>query len=240
MRAIVLLYEDAYHAGLHRLVQALRRGTDARPTILEARSARGSGGFVSEVGPQLRAPLKQTRRPPDLVVCVADADRPTNLAPLAAGVPDDPSALDTWVRELERAWHASLVERARIDEGTAARLRTLVLRWNKESLLVACPDALVAYGERSSPGKGARVEALMAACIPAPRSIADAAYTLEYRDPARCIEQIARLVHDRSYKKGLHDEDLLLNHVVAHELHRAQVLARVPDLQRLVALLSRP
>lgn len=99
MSSIVIAYEDDYHEELHLLVKALRRDRGLPGMILEGRPVFGTGNFVHEAPRLLRTPLKQTKLPPDRVVCLGDADRPQNLLPGAQPAPDeaDGTALEQWV-----------------------------------------------------------------------------------------------------------------------------------------------
>lgn len=235
MRSIVIAYEDQYCEKLHLLVKALRKDRGLpKDVCLESRSVRGTGGFVNEVPKLLRMPLKQTKLPPDLVVCLGDADRPKNLAPDAPPAPGsaDARALDGWVVGLENQWRDFLVHKANIDATSAARLRTVCLRWNKESLFLATPDALLDYAAQRD--RRAQVESLLNACTPCPSSLADEAFTPSYRSTDRCLDLVFRKIEGRSYKKGRDDEDLLRLHITPHETRRTQALMRCPDLGRLL------
>jgi hypothetical protein len=45
-------------------------------------------------------------------------------------------------------------------------------------------------------------------------------------------------VHGRNYKKGTHDEDLLRDYIAPDATRRGRLLARCPDLERLLLLLN--
>lgn len=234
MRSILIAYEDEYFEQFHLFIKALRRDHGLPGLCLEGRTMRGTGNFANELPRHLRMPLKQTKKPPDLVVCVGDADRPTNLTPDAPQTPahDDPVALDRWVRELEQKWHAHLVRKGPLDEKTATRLKTVCIRWNKESLFLANPDALLEYaGQRE---RQPQVEALLDACKPCPSTLDDAKFLPSYRKPGHCMDLVFREIEVRNYKKGRDDEDLLRLHINPNEPRRAQTLRRCPDLTRLL------
>jgi hypothetical protein len=239
MKSAVIVYEDAYHEELHALVKALRRDLGHPGVILEPSTVRGAGGFVTEVPRILRTPLKQTKAPPERVVCLADADEPGGLAPGAAAppAPGSPQEIETWLTRLETDWQKHLADEGHLDGAAVARLRVVCLRWSKESLLVASPSALVALANGG--GEVAKVEAVLGACSPDPRQITDDAdFLLRYRKPQRCLDQIVRAVFDRGYKKGRDDEDLLRERVRPDAERRGEVLRRSPDLGRLLDALS--
>lgn len=240
MTAIVIAYEDAYHEELHRLVKALRRDRGLPGLILEAQPVRGTGKFVHDAPRILRTPLKQTKRPPDRVVCLADADRPQNLVPGQALPPLQvgAAALAAWITELEAAWRQHLIDKGPLATEQAGRLSVLCLRWSKESLFTASPDALLAYAhtrDRRDP-----VATVLANCAPPPATVADADFVVRYRRPDHCLDDVFAALAGRTYKKGRDDEDLLRDHIIPHEARRAEVLRRCPDLARLIDMLVPP
>jgi len=190
MKSIVLAYEDQYCEELHRLIRALRRDAGQPGLVIEARAVRGTGNFAEEVSRLLRLPLPQTKRPPDRVVCIADSDSPQELAPAgtAAPVSGDARALDEWVIQFEESWKDFLVQRARLAAQDAARLFVVCLRWSKESLLVASPDALLDHADKH--GRRSRVDALLNACEPRPESLPDEDFVLSYRRPQDCLDRV--------------------------------------------------
>lgn len=237
-RAVLALYEDAACKELHALVKSLRRdrGCGGVDDVIELVSVKGNGNFVNEVPKMLRLPVKQTKRPPDLVVCVADADRPQALAPNAPVVPvgGDLAALDRWVLEVEAAWHQHLKSKAHLSDDAAARLRVICLRWSKESLLLASPLALVEYANADGRQQGGKVTALLDACKPCPTSLADGDFLVSYRKPGRCLDAVFQEIVGHGYQKKRDDEDLLRDHINPQPLRRGEVLKRCPDLERLL------
>jgi hypothetical protein len=231
----LIVYEDAYHEQVHGLVKALRRDLGRTGSILEGEPGRGTGQFENMLGPLLRKPLKQTRARPDRVICVADADRPANLAgPSAPPRPSSASsdALTRWVLDLEGAWKARLVVAARLVAEEQERVEVVCLRWSKESLLVACPDALLEYAAH----RAEEVRAVMAGCRPDPMDVDDPDFVALYQSPGACMDAVLRAMsgEQRKYKKGRDDEDILRDAIRPHRDRRDQVLARCPDLKRLV------
>jgi hypothetical protein len=233
VRSIVIAYEDKYCEGLHGLIKGLRRDHGLGGIILELQTVRGTGGFVNDVPLLLRRALKQTKRVPDRLVCLADADRPQNLVPNAQPAPvgDDAAALLQWVLELEMSWKDFLVREGRLPEESAARLRVICMRWSKESLLISSPDALREYAGDRRP----LVEQVLEACAPPPRTLADEEFIVRYRRPDQCMDRVIQPIHGHRYKKGLHDEDLLREQISPHAVRRAEVLRRCPDLGRLLS-----
>jgi hypothetical protein len=238
VKSVLIAYEDQYFEALHGLVRALRRDRGLPGICLEPRSVRGTGGFVNEVPRLLRMSLKQTKLPPDRVVCVADADKPRNLVPGAAPLPagGDRDAVERWVRELEMSFWDLLVREAHLPEAAAARLCVVCIRWSKESLLVASPDALLDYASRRD--RRAPVGALLRGCVPCPTTLPDEELTLRYRTPGRCMDTVFSAIEGCRYKKGRDDGDLLRAQIAPHQTRRAQVLSRCLDLGRLLGELG--
>lgn len=235
MTSTLIVYEDAYYDQIHGLVKALRKDLGRAGSILEGEPGRGTGQFENVLGPLLRKPLKQTRAGPDRVICVADADRPSNLA--GTGAPPRPAtatagALDQWVLELERAWKTRLVATARLNADEQKRVEVICLRWSKESLLVACPDALLEYAAH----RAEEVRAVMAGCRPDPMDVDDPDFVAQYQSPGACMDAVLRAIsgEERKYKKGRDDEDILRDAIRPRRDRRDQVLARCPDLKRLI------
>jgi hypothetical protein len=234
----LLAYEDQYHDNLHLLIKKLRRDAALPGIILEKTTVRGTGGFINDVPKLLRTPLKQTRKPPDRLICLADADRPQNLVPGSPGPPagDDGTSLDSWIVELEAAWLEHLRGRLNLPPADETRLRVVVLRWSKESLLIASPDALLEYAQKHE--RGPQVRALLANCDPDPWKAADREFMTAYQEPRSCLDVVFREIEERSYKKGRDDEDLLRDHIIDNHQRRTELRRRCPDLDRLLAELS--
>jgi hypothetical protein len=236
--AMLILYEDHYCNELHPLIKALRRDAGLSG-ILESKAVDGTGNFGRGVPKWLRLPLAGTRRPPDRVICVGDADRPRSLYPNARSAPTEAQGLDGWARELEDGWRGHLIERNAegvLTAEAASRLRTIVLRWNKESLLIACPDALRDYAHVFN--RRAELEALLAGCEPSPLELGSDGFIHEFRRPDACMERVIRAIHGRAYKKGVDDDDILRRCIRVDPTWRQQVADRCPDLRRLVAALA--
>lgn len=238
MKTVVLAFEDQYYEELFTLIKRLRRDQGLAGMVLFGTSVRGTGGFINEVPKLLRIPPGQASVLPDLVVCLADADRPGNLLPGAADSPisDDGRALDEWVTQFEGAWREYLLTTARISPQDHVRVRTVCLRWSKESLLVASPDALLEHAAKRE--RRAEVQTILDQCRPSPIGLADQEYGLRYRSPEDCLNRIFAALEGRSYKKGRHDEDLLRDYISRDPGHRGRLLRRCPDLARLLAVLT--
>lgn len=239
-KSIVIAYEDNYCDQFHLLLKRLRRDLGQPELILEARPVKGTGQFVNEVPKLLRTPLKQTKCPPDRVVCVADADKPGNLVPRAEKAPPTASLaeLDQWVSHFDASWLNYLKQECKLPEEAITRLHVASLRWNKESLLIASLAALREYAKARECSK--EVEQILGECKPHPENVPDLEFIAHYRDPQSCMGKLIQAVERRGYKKGRDDEDMLKQYISSNDERRRQVLARCPDVARLLALLHFP
>lgn len=239
LATLVVLYEDQYFEEFHKFWKRLRQHQKLPALVLEGRTAKGTGGFVNELGPLLRTPLRQTKRPPDKVVCLADADRPKNLFSSAPLAPIANADIARWIDTLEQDWKAHLVKECSLSPIDAARVETGCLCWSKESVLLTSEQQLLAFA-----GDGAaRVQQVVEACTPKPSTVLPAEYTYTYRAPQKCMDQVFQAATNglRKYKKGRDDEDLLREHFCSmNDAELQAVCERCPDLVRLVSKLAVP
>lgn len=237
MKTVVIAFEDQYYEELYKLIKRLRRDRGLPGIALFGRSVRGTGGLARELPRLLRMPPGEAKILPDLVVCLGDADKPGNLVPGAAGAPgEERGAQDAWIAEFERVWLASLLRTGAIAAQDHERVRVVCMRWNKESVLIAGPDALLERAEQR--GRRGAVEKLLDECVPVPGTLADDEYCVRYRTPQRCLDRVFQALEDRNYKKGRDDEDLLRDHISPDPGHRGRLLRRCPDLGRLLGVLT--
>lgn len=230
---VQLMFEDEYCKTLQWLVvelcsdQLTASGGDANVELPEAMTARGDRGFCNHLGFALGHPLAQTKAPPSRVIAIADADRPQNLVPGFRSAPGG-SADDAWVTDLESQWRARLVSDSRVAEHEA-RLRVCVLRWNKESILIAARSVLLRR-------KRGRVQTVLDACSPTYDDATAAGFTQTFRDPAACMNRVSQCLERRSYNKGTLGNDLT-REIALDPVARREVSERCPDLRRMVALI---
>lgn len=227
---VQLVFEDDYCKTLQQLVAALcddRLTAQARAQTIELPEAMTAGGdrnFANVLGPALGRPLAETKAVPARVIAIADADRPQNLVAGFRAAPGG-AADDAWVLELESRWRAQLIADPRVAPHQE-RLRVWALRWNKESILIAARSQLLRR-------KRGVAQTVIDACSPAYDSAPGATFTQTFRDPARCMDRVARSVYGRSYKKGIEGNDLTRD-IAFDEAARREVDDRCPDLRRLV------
>lgn len=111
------------------------------------------------------------------------------------------------------------------------RVVTNLLRWSKESILVAAPLLL-----QSRLSTTPALEQLLKACTPAdPRAATDSDF-VAYRKPAQCLENTFKNAGEK-FSKSREGEDLL-EEIGSSKPAREAVYRRVPDLARLVQFLG--
>lgn len=240
MRSIVVIFEDEYCDDLFHLLKTIRTKDLAMPSVAihGPMSAKGTGGFAAELNRVL--PLRFPRGPlpasaADIVICVADADRPANLIGKAAAdaiAKREPSMGLSWVLELERLWLNDLQSKVR--PGSSPQLATCCLRWSKESLLIA---GLTTLREYCDDHRRSLFDDELTRCKPSnPQSITDESFVSTFRDPQGCIHRITMAGRDKPYKKGI-DDAALLNEIRRNDPERACVAARCPDIVRLAKMI---
>lgn len=230
---VALLYEDEKYKQFDLLIRRLRRASGGPPNLaIEPIPAFGYGGFRKEIRRLISYPLpRRPRVKPAHIVALADGDCPAQLVPGAPAPPPSASDQDAWCRALETAWHQRLTNDLPTED--RARVHTVVLRWSRESVLIACPEALSSSGA----DRAALDQFLANQCKPDPRTVADADYVSTFTRPQDCLER-AFTAFGRHFKKNREGEDIFRRIADDHSLH-ARVLARVPDLRHLVDLLNR-
>ncbi|HWO24326.1 MAG TPA: hypothetical protein VNO30_36530 [Kofleriaceae bacterium] len=243
MTRVLVVWEDAHCESLGDLVKRAVNAHGApdavaRPTVVR-HTSRGNGAFsryVHDTWPLARArgvPLDP--RPIDHVICVVDADRLHELKVVAAP-PSDTNATAAWHEEAERAWKGWLHSHCAPDGPPVATVHGLVLRWAKESALLAGFDqpawARLLDVEISAPATQAE---LRRQCKPHPSEISDAAFTNTFRRPLSCLQIVRQACKLSRLDKNDPTIDDALKALARESL--PTVLARVPDLARLASLI---
>ena len=243
MTRVLVVWEDAYCESLGALVKRAvhaHRAPDAvaRPTVVR-HTSRGNTKFsryVRETWPLARAngvPLDS--HPIDHMICAVDADRLHEL-PGVDVTPPGVTATDAWHAEAERAWQVWLRSQCAPDGPPVATVHGLVLRWAKESVLLAGFDqpAWKQFLEVDTSAPAVQTE-LRRQCTPHPSEVSDVVFTNTFRRPLSCLQ----LVREACKLSRLHKSDVTIDDAV-YALARESlptILARVPDLARLTSLI---
>lgn len=239
MTRVLVVWEDRYFEALGVLVErAVHAGADpaaaTRPTVVN-HTSRGSGGFahyVQETWPrahQRGVPLDP--RPLDHVICVVDADRLHELK-IVAQPPRDVNTMEVWHQEAERAWRGWLHSRCDPGGPPATTVHGFVLRWSRESALLAGFDQ-PAWPE----SLGVTIDApavqakLRADCKPHPSEVSDASFTNTFRRPLSCLQFVRQANKLSQIDKNDPAIDDALKALARRSL--PTLLARMPDLASL-------
>lgn len=243
MTRVLVVWEDAHCESLGDLVKRAVsvHGTPeavTRPTVVR-HTSRGHGAFaryVRDTWPLARArgvPLDP--HPIDHAICVVDADRLHELK-IVSAAPADVTATDAWHEAAARAWQGWLRSQCAPDGPPVTTVHGFVLRWAKESVLLAGFDqsawARLLDVDASAPAVQAE---LRRKCTPHPSAVPDAMFTNTFRRPLPCLQ----LMRQSCNLSRLDKRDVAIDDAV-YALARESLptlLARVPDLGRLASLI---
>jgi hypothetical protein len=243
MTRVLVVWEDAHCEALGALIRRAVRTRSAPDAVagpaVVCHTSRGNGTFARYVRDTW--PLARVRgvpldpHPIDHMICVVDADRLHELKGVVTA-PPDATATDAWHAEVERAWQGWLRSQCDPDGPPVTTVHGLVLRWAKESVLLAGFDqpAWVRFLEVDTSALAVQTE-LRRQCTPYPSEVPDVSFTSTFRRPLSClhlVRQACRL--SRLDKNDVAIDDAL--YALARE-SLPTVLARVPDLGRLTSLI---
>lgn len=243
MTRVLVVWEDAYCESLGELVKRAVRAHTApdavvSPTVVR-HTSRGHGAFaryVHETWPLARArgvPLDP--QPIDHMICVVDGDRLHELEVVAAP-PPAAAAIDGWHAAAERAWQGWLRSKCAPDGPPVTTVHGVVLRWAKESVLLAGFDqpAWARFLEVDASAPAVQTE-LRRQCTPHPSEVPDGLFTNTFRRPLSCL----KLLRQACKLSRLDKNDVSIDDAVSALVRESlpTLLARVPDLARLTSLI---
>lgn len=244
MTRVLVVWEDTYYPPLHglvkRLVQACAPAADIEIPIVLSHTSHGSGSFEHYVRVIWR--VNRARGLPtepgliDHLVCVVDGDRLHDLLPSKVlRPPARVPGVATWHASAARAWQAHL--RAQCDPSgpPMTTVHGVVLRWAKESLLLAGYDQPAMEVHLHVAAEHASVAATLARCRPRPQDVGDVLFTDTYRHPSTCIKSLREACGLGALHKSAPDIDDVLRALGRESL--AKIRDRVPDIARLAALI---
>ncbi|HLM72690.1 MAG TPA: hypothetical protein VK459_08360 [Polyangiaceae bacterium] len=175
MTRVLVVWEDTYWEPLQGLMKKLVRARDPAhdaeiPAVLchTARSNSAFDRYAHTTWPNIRSKgLPTDPGAIDHVVCVVDADRLHNLLPARVpNPPGDVEAIAGWHAAAEREWQEHL--RAQCDPSgpPVTTVHGVVLRWAKESLLLAGYDQPAMEGHIEVDAGRPEVATVLARCAP--------------------------------------------------------------------------
>lgn len=222
---IVVVLEDQKVRGLQMFVLQSLIQEGARTERVRFQSAQGTGGFRADIARTAGHPIRGAR--PQCVICVADADCPSQLVDGFQG------SLRTngERRRFELAWRESL--RSLVRKDLRSGIHALVIRWAQESLATTLPEMLLDWAAEQDASAVSRLRTAFEACTPTdPRTAAD---FLMYDRPDECLTGVVRAVLGENVRfNKAHHNDLFALRAIPH---RDLLFKRHRDFARLHRLL---
>lgn len=245
MTRVLVVWEDAHCEALGELVKRAVQThggpeVPARPTVVR-HTSRGNGAFsryVRNTWPLARARgVPSDPQPIDQMICVVDADRLHELKDVGAKPkPPDVTAMDAWHEAAERAWQVWLRTQCDPDGPPATTVHGLVLRWAKESVLLAGFDqpAWVRFLDVDTSAPAVQTE-LRRQCTSHPREVSAELFTNTFPRPLHCLQ----LMRQACKLSRLDKNDVTIDDAVSALARESlpTILARVPDLAHLTSLI---
>jgi hypothetical protein len=243
MTRILLVWEDAKFEPLGEVVQrAVQASAPSSPEEfprLLSHTTHGNGNFgryVATTWP--RASAHGLPNQPGMiehVICVVDADRLDTLVPTIPSFPTIVAEIAAWHAGAAQTWLQWL--RDRVDPGgpPPSTVHGIVLRWAKESLVLAGYDQ-PAWNEHLELDAGhPDIRRALGSCEPRLHVTEDSVFTDTFRRPLDCIKALRRARHLSSLPKTAPQIDYALRALARDSI--ATICARVPDIARLASLI---
>lgn len=244
MTRVLVVWEDHHYETLGPFVKkrVSARAPAATPRFPEIlfHTSHGNGSFkryVASTWENVRS--KGLPGNPGLIdhlICVVDGDKLHER--LMGTVPHPPahdSALPAWLAAAERAWQDHL--RALCDKAPPGTVHGRVLRWAKESLVLAGYDREAAKLHLGIDLQSPTVREHLARCSPDPQAVAPPLFSSTFRKPLRCLTGLdgaQRAPRPPSLSKNAPELDDALRALARED--SALVTARVPDIDRIADL----
>jgi hypothetical protein len=240
---ILVVWEDRYHETLGPFVKRrLMARAPSAPSLVPQvlfHTSYGVGSFKRYVGStwdRARAsglPLDKGRI--EHMICVADGDKLHEQIQIPAA---PPAAADVhaWLSTAEQAWQQHL--RALCEGAPPSTVHGRILRWSKESLLLAGYDREPVRRTLGIDVQHEGVRSFLNRCIPLPSALPAAGFTDTFRKPLRCLQEMDEAQRGRrasDLSKNVPEIDDALR-ALAREDH-VTVAERVPDIDRIVDLI---
>lgn len=238
MTRLLIVWEDDLYKSSARVVDRLARASsNSSQSALElihhtSRSNGNFGNYVENTWP--RAKLNGTPVNPGSIehlICVVDADKLHEVLPGC----DAPSAgdIEEWHRSASQLWEQHLRSRARASSAPETSVHGVVLRWNKESIVLAGYDTPAVEKHLGFSITNSSVEEVLSACNPDPRTVREEIFSNTYRKPLTCLRSLREGEGlSRLSKNAIQIEDALKDLV----RDSSQIARRMPDLSRIAVL----
>jgi len=202
MTRVLVVWEDRHYEALSTFARRRLRANASRAEfpVLLFHTSNGNGAFgryAESTWPRARASgLPGDPKPIDHVVFVADGDRLSELPLGTAPPPQDPAQIDEWHGVAEATWTEYLRARSP-DSVPRETVHGVVLRWSKESLLLAGFDRPPTAEHLKIDVSRAGVSAFLRSCSPDPSTVEMARFSNAFRRPPDAFEICKRRVSKR-------------------------------------------
>lgn len=243
MIRVLIVWEDRYYDTLGPFV---KRRVAARASLEHVgfpqvlfHTAYGAGGFTRYVGStwdNVRAKgLPRDEGPIDHLVCMVDGDRLHDHIKLVGRPPTAAASVPAWLETAEQTWQEHL--RGLCNNAPKATVHGRILRWSKESVVLAGYDRDPIKQTLGIDLQAVAVKEHLARCVPAPSTIENQDFSNTFRKPLRCLKELdeaQRALRDSALAKNAPDLDDALRGLVRTDC--AIIAERVPDIDRLADL----
>jgi hypothetical protein len=238
MKRVLVVWEDRYFEALHGVLKSALGRREGAPGDLRGQLAADTANtnsafarYVRETWPRVRAVgTPHDPRALDHVVFVIDGDAIHRLIPETAKRPRTAADVPRWHQQAETAWVRFLLSHAGPDVAPTS-VHGVVLRWSRESVVLAGWDGLSASAALDIDLDHDEVKKVLAACDPNPARVAPAGFTDHFRAPLDCLNSLRRARGIPALDKNATDVDDALRAMARSELPLLE--SRVPDIVRL-------
>jgi hypothetical protein len=165
---------------------------------------------------------------------VADGDRLHEVFPSINPPPKSTHEVPAWHLKAEAEWQAHL--RRLCDPSLSAdTVHGLVLRWSKESLVLAGYDQAPLKEHLGIDYHSAEFQGAVVDCSPPVATVAETLFSDTYQRPLLCLRHVQQAAKRPPVEKNSPEIDDALKDLATR--HLDPVCRRVPDIDRLVDLI---
>ncbi|HEX7841968.1 MAG TPA: hypothetical protein VF469_31070 [Kofleriaceae bacterium] len=244
MTRVLVVWEDTYFQPLddilNRVVKKRAPRHDAsRPTVLHhtARSNAAFERYVETTWPRVSARgLPMSPGAIDHVVCVVDADKLSDfLRQHVSPPPTAASDVVAWHATAEQLWNSHLRSKCPPGGPTVASVHGVVLRWSKESVLLAGYDQAPFAQHLDCDHAAPEIEQYLKTCNPVPSEIGGEGFSNSFRRPLQCLRGLRKAAKLAELPKNSPEFDDALRKLGRESL--GTLCERTPDIPRVAELI---
>lgn len=244
MTRVLVVWEDHHYEALGPFV---KKRVSARALAGESRfpeivfhTSYGNGGFkryVASTWENVRSKgLPGNPGVIDHLICVVDGDKLHEQLPTVAHPPASDADVAAWHAATEQAWESHL--RGLCDTAPPATVHGRVLRWAKESVVLAGYDRDAAKQHLGIDLQSTSIKEHLALCSPVPSTVENASFSSTFRKPLRCLTDLdttQRAPRPPALSKNAPELDDALRALAREDC--ALIAERVPDIDRIADLI---